>query len=90
MWYIPGLVNIQKAMEAMAQSKCRGFSQLQNGGSFHSYVTVYHRVPSGKCLHNYGKIHHLNNRDINYKWAIFYSYVSHYQRVWHFCGFISS
>ena len=37
------------AIEAMAQSKVRGFSQLENGGFFHSYVTVYQRVDS-QCL----------------------------------------
>ena len=39
-------------------------------------------VPSGKRLHNYGKIHHAINGKIHYfDWAIFNSYVSHYQRV---------
>jgi hypothetical protein len=30
----------------------------------------FHRVPSGKRLHNYGKSH----GKIHYKWAIFHSY----------------
>ena len=44
-WYLhPTWLCQVIAIEAMAQSKVRGFSQLENGGSFHSKLLVYQRV----------------------------------------------
>jgi hypothetical protein len=41
---IPGLVNIQKTIENCPIEIVS--LPIKNGGSFHSYVTVYQRVPS--------------------------------------------
>jgi hypothetical protein len=38
---------------------------------FQIYVNVYRRVPSGKRLHNYGKIHHFVAGKINYFYGHF-------------------
>ena len=43
------LVNIQKAIENGHRNS--GFTQLENGGSFHGYVNVYQRV-----LDSYGTL----------------------------------
>ena len=41
------------------------------------FIRIYDGIPSGKRLHNYGKIHHAINGKIHYfDWAIFNSYVS--------------
>ena len=39
---LPGLVNIQKAMENGHRNS--GFTQIENGGSFHSNMLAYQRV----------------------------------------------
>ena len=40
------------------------------------------KIPSGKRLHNYGKIQHAINGEIHYfDWAIFNSFLYVYQRV---------
>jgi hypothetical protein len=71
-WKIYPLVNVYSLRTWKWPSRNSWFTHCSNGGSFHSYVNVYQRVYSheiplnhhsttGKRLHNYGKIHHLNN-----------------------------
>ena len=37
-------------------------------------ISLHTLVPSGKRLHNYGKIHHFYKGKLTYQWAIFHSY----------------
>ena len=63
-------------------------ARIQPGEPHHGSCSreVYHGlrglVKIQKTMDNYGKIHHAINGYINYfDWAIFNSYVSHYQRL---------
>ena len=61
-----------------AEQKCLPLAS----GTLEIHKTQIWELPSGKRLHNYGKIHHAINGKIHYfDWAIFNSYISHYQRV---------